>query len=203
DLVPLVSYALLGGRCRYCHSRISPQYPLVEALAAAIAVFVALVHPSITGFFFWLLVWLTALFISVYDIRHKVIPLGAAGLLIVLGAADLFFVRPEPFVPALVAGPLLALPLLILCVVSGGRWMGLGDPILMLGLGLLLGLTAGLSAFLIAFVVGAGVGIALMLFTSGYTMKSEVPLGPFLILGAAVVHFFHVDFFSTLSILWH
>ncbi len=46
DLVPIFSYVFLGGRCRYCGARISAQYPLVEAAAAALSLMVYLAHPA-------------------------------------------------------------------------------------------------------------------------------------------------------------
>lgn len=80
--------------------------------------------------------------------------------------------------------------------------MGWGDGTLQLGLGWLLGLTAGLTAFVVAFWTGAVVGILLILFSKGVTMKSEVPLAPFLIFGAACAYFLHVDLFQTLPALF-
>jgi prepilin signal peptidase PulO-like enzyme (type II secretory pathway) len=100
------------------------------------------------------------------------------------------------------AGPILASPLVLLSLVSKGRWMGWGDGPLELSLGFLLGLSAGGTALMLAFWIGAAVGILLMVFKKGLTMKSELPFAPFLVAGALVVHFFHVDFFSTLPFLW-
>lgn len=80
--------------------------------------------------------------------------------------------------------------------------MGWGDSGLELSLGWLLGLTAGLTALVLAFWIGALVGIALIILKKGLTIKSEVPFAPFLVLGALIVHFFHVDFFTTLPLLF-
>ena len=214
DLVPLFSYAFVRGRCRYCASRISAQYPLVEAAGAALSLLVFLEHPAPPAFIFWLAVWMTLLFIVVYDIRHKIIPasaslsLGALALVFALSAETLF------------SGPMLAAPLFLISFFSRGRAMGWGDGALELSLGWLLGLSAGLTALMLAFWSGALVGIAFLLSSKvpaspkasslaecrrasrvGYTMKSEVPLAPFLILGAAVAHFLHVDFFPSLPLL--
>src|SRR3989338_2725738 len=85
DLVPVLSYLLLRGRCRYCSSRISVQYPAVEVMVGSIAVFLALNTPDLPSFFFWLLVWIILLFVLVYDLRHKIIPLSCSALLAGLG----------------------------------------------------------------------------------------------------------------------
>lgn len=208
DLVPLLSFVLLSGKCRYCDAKISFQYPVVEGAAAALSLLVYLAHPVPFTYLFWLLVWMTLLFVVVYDIRHTIIPWSASMLLMLLSAVSLFVVfepglyvsYPSPI--ALLAGPLLASPLFLFSLVSRGRWMGWGDSGLELSLGWLLGLTSGLTALVLAFWFGAIVGITLILVKKGLTMKSEVPFAPFLVLGALVTHFFHVDFFSTLPLLF-
>ncbi len=197
DLIPLLSYVYLNGKCRYCRSHISFQYPAVEAAAAVLSVLVYLQYPEPAQYALGLAVWLTLLFIVVYDLRHQIIPWSAS---IVLAALVLIQVFVFQFsILNLMAGPLLAAPLLLLSLVSRGRWMGWGDGPLELCLGWLLGFTAGLTALFIAFWVGAVVGIALLIFGKGVTIKSEVPFAPFLILGAALSYFLHVDFFQTLT----
>lgn len=194
DLVPIVSYLETGGRCRYCGSRISAQYPLVEAGGALLALAVYNLHPEPTAFFFWLAVWMTILFVVVYDLRHTVIPWSCS---IVLGLLGLIHVWSMGLgVWQLAAGPLLAVPLFSIWALSRGRAMGLGDSALMLGLGWLLGPTAGLTALMLGIWVGAGVGILRMLAHGGVTMRSEVPLAPFLAIGAYMAHFLHADFFQ-------
>jgi leader peptidase (prepilin peptidase)/N-methyltransferase len=207
DLVPVLSYLWLRGRCRYCSARLSYQYPLVELAAGALALLVFLAHPPLSGlesialFVLWLLVWMTLLFVVVYDLRHKVIPHSCSGLLVVL-ALLLLLLEGRGDTATLLAGPSLAAPLLLISLLSRGRAMGWGDGVLQLPLGWLLGFTAGLSGLVMAFWAGAVVGIALILGKKGLTMKSEVPFAPFLALGALIAHFFHVDFFSTLPYLW-
>ena len=200
DLVPVLSYLYLMGKCRYCRSLLSIQYPIVEAAAAALSVLVYLQNPEPLHYALGLAMWMTLLFIVVYDLRHQIIPWSSSGL---LAALSLFHVWTLGFdVWSLAAGPLLAAPLLLLSLVSRGRWMGWGDGALELGLGWLLGLTAGLTAFMLAFWAGAVVGILLMLVSKRVTMKSEVPLAPFLIFGAACAYFLHVDLFQTLPALF-
>ncbi len=200
DLIPVVSYLLLAGRCRYCHSRVSWQYPLVEAAAAALSVLVYVQNLELGAYALGLTMWLTLLFVVVYDLRHQIIPWAASGLLAMLALAHIALAGPSPWL--LAAGPLLAAPLLLVSLVSGGRWMGWGDGVLELGLGWMLGLTAGLTAFVLAFWSGALVGIVLLGLSKRYTMKSEVPFAPFLVFGAACAYFLHVDIFQTLPALF-
>ncbi len=210
DLVPIFSYIALGGRCRFCGAHISLQYPLVEALAAALALGVYVLYPTgPLAYTLFLSAWMTILFIVVYDLRHTVIPWSASGLLALLAFVSLFL-HGAPAASALLAGPLLAVPLFLLSLFSGGRWMGWGDSAFELSLGWLLGATAGLSALFLAFWSGAIVGLILLGVSqlswkskrAGFTMKSEIPFAPFLALGAALVFFFNVDFLSTLSVLF-
>jgi len=200
DLVPVVSYVLLLGKCRYCSSRVSFQYPLVEAAAAVLAVLVYLKYQEPVLFSIALLAWLTLLFVLVYDLRHQIIPWGASGLLAAL--AFLHIVLTGSTLLAFLAGPILAAPLLFFSFISKGKWMGWGDGVLELSIGWLLGLSLGATAMLLAFWSGAAVGIALSLASKRYTMKSEVPFAPFLIFGAACAYFFHVDFFQTIPALF-
>ena len=215
DLVPVLSFVFLGGKCRYCGSRVSLQYPLVELLAGALAAGVYLANPSVLAFAFWFFVWMTLLFVVLYDIKHTIIPWSCSLLLIALAFAQLFYHFDTlqlaiPGLWVLLSGPLLALPLFLLSLVSWGRWMGWADSVLELSLGAFLGLSAGATALMLAFWSGAIVGIFLLLLSRlsfyissrggsfRYTIKSEMPFAPFLILGAALAYFFHVDFFSTI-----
>lgn len=195
DLVPVLSWLFLGGRCRYCRTRISVQYPLVEVVAGLITALVYLNNPEPVWFVYWLCVWFVLLFVLVYDLRHKIIPWSASLTLMVLGLV-------HAYVFVTWWGIALGVPLLLLSLVSDGRWMGWGDGFLQLSLGALVGLTAGLTALLIAFWTGAIVGIVLMWARRGVTMKTELPFAPFLILGVVVAYFLHVDLFSYLPVLF-
>lgn len=210
DLVPVFSFLFLRGRCRYCKSKIAWQYPLVELLAAALSTLIYLQHGATLGYVFWFLVWMTLLFTAIYDIRHTIIPQSCSILLAVLAVASLMvsFDTLQPLQPALwalLSGPVLALPLFLISLVSKGTWMGWGDSALELSLGWLLGIGAGLTALMLAFWSGAIVGILLLVASRlkffRYTIRSEIPFAPFLVLGAALAHFFHVNFFSTLYLL--
>lgn len=217
DLVPVLSYVALRGRCRHCGVRISIQYPLVEILAGALSLGVYLTTPEPLAYAFWFFIWMLILFIVVYDIRHTVIPWSCSLLLMALSLAYVLVVHGAAL-DQLFAGPALAGPLLFVSLVSQGMWMGWGDGVFELSLGWLLGVTAGLSALMIAIWSGALIGVLLIVvgrmlarFTPtrtsrksvwGFTMRSELPFAPFLALGAASCYFFHVDLFTQIAILW-
>lgn len=211
DLVPIFSYLFLRGRCRYCSTRVSLQYPLVEAAAALVSLAIFLAHPQEPlAYLFWFVVWMTLLFVVVYDLRHTVIPWSCSILLAVLALLYLalsFGGVLGPTEPAgsllwsALAGPVLALPLFFISFVSKGAWMGWGDGALELSLGWFLGLSLGATALMFAFWIGATVGIVLILLKRGFRMGSEIPFAPFLVLGAFIVYVFHIDLFNTLPLL--
>jgi prepilin signal peptidase PulO-like enzyme (type II secretory pathway) len=159
------------------------------------------------GFIFCLLIVL-----SVYDLKHKILPdelsafFAAAALIgafIISGQAIILHI---PNVWNVLAGILLPLPFIALWYFSKGKWMGLGDPKLMIGIGFLLGMSAGITAVLISFWVGAIVGILTLIFAplfskKNVSMKTAVPFGPFLALGTMITFFAGLDFLSIIRML--
>ncbi len=214
ELVPLFSFLVQKGKCLKCESKISWQYPLVEFVAGALFVLIFLTYPpvSYTAAILTVIHVLAAcllLVITVYDIRHKIIPdpfvfaFAALALLsLFVGGSTLWHV---PGFEALIAGPLLAVPFALLWVISGGRWMGFGDAKLAIGIGWFLGISGGFNAVILAFWIGAICSV-LWLWVSHKKFKkgTEVPLGPYLILGMYIVLLFGVkviDFTILRSIL--
>ncbi len=193
ELVPVLSFVFLRGRCDTCRAPISFQYPLVELIAGAMFVAIAAKYvaaleyaPALIAAIFWSI----ALALSVYDFRTKIIPNGGVYTLALVALAA----YPEHFI----AGPLLALPLAAFWYFSGGKWMGFGDAKLELGLGWFLGLSLGLSGLLVAFWLGAFVGVLLIIVSRimnrySFSLKTELPFGPFLAIGAFLAWFFQFD----------
>lgn len=185
DNVPVLSYVVLGGRCRRCGVGISPVYPLVEAVTAAlvvacVAVFGTTARGALAAGFCAVLVTL-----SVIDARHRIAPdrivLPAAALGLVVHTA----IDPSP---AWIAWSLAAAGALFVLVLAYPQGLVLGDVKLALLLGAVLGasvcvaLTVGLLAALVpAALPAARRGAA--------TRKLAVPLVPFLSLGAVAALF--------------
>ncbi len=208
DLVPVVSWVSLRGRCRTCGSRISVQYPLVEASTALLFAAIGASQLSIFQQAVSLAIIALLVLITAYDMRHTIIPdewSYSFALLACIGSIP-FALQGNPIMGLLmliIAGPLCALPLFILWLVSRGRWMGLGDAKLALGIGFLLGIDSGIFAVFFAFVIGAFISACFLLpysylrsrfgitrlgrSSAGFTMKSEVPFGPFLIASTIIV----------------
>lgn len=210
ELLPLVSFLGLLGRCRNCKSKISFQYPLVELASGLI--FAGLFLKFQNVFFmdtlvfagtyaYFTLMFSILLIIAVYDFKHKIIPDMLVFIFDCLAFVGLFFFSTYGFslhLPSLwelLSGVVIALPFALIWLLSFGTWMGLGDAKLALGFGWLLGLSRALSGVVISFWIGALLSILLIVFTKKYSMKSEIPFAPFLVLGVIIAFLFELHLF--------
>ncbi|OGG45213.1 hypothetical protein A2673_02355 [Candidatus Kaiserbacteria bacterium RIFCSPHIGHO2_01_FULL_50_13] len=218
DLIPVLSWILLLGKCRSCGQDISLLYPLTEVACGAAFLLIGLAHMPFFSTVLALPIAALLIVIARYDLSHMLIPNVWVYLFAALSlSAALYPMESRDFVFNVLAGPVAAVPFLALWFVSRGAWMGLGDAKLALGMGWLLGLEGGVTAILSAFVLGAVVGLGLMFFSSSHllhrtlgvhgdkkvTMKSEIPFGPFLIISCFIVWFAHMYGIQTLELfLW-
>jgi len=206
QLIPVVSFIALRGRCHSCKSAISFQYPLVEAITALtfLGTYSLMIGGALTPYMSILMVIAFSLMIviTVYDLRHQIIPNMIVYLLLTVGIirVALAFHGGEEVAARVVAAFSIAIVFALLWLFSKGQWMGLGDAKLVLALALLLPYPDNLEAVMLAFWTGALVGLALVaigkLRSRGrLTIESEIPFAPFLILG------FYIAFFVPLPIL--
>ena len=186
DNVPLLSYALLHGRCRHCETRISPTYPLVEALTALLvmacfAVWGLTAEAALAAGFCAVLVVL-----SVIDANERIVPNR-----IVVPAAVVALLAHTAIDPSLawLAWALIAAGGLFLVVLAYPKGLGMGDVKLALLLGAVLGsaVTVALMLGLFAALVPA---VVLVSRHGASARKMGVPLVPFLSFGAIVALFF-------------
>ena len=186
DNVPLVSYLLLGGRCRNCKAAISARYPLVEALTGLL--FAASALQFEFGLqLLWALVLIGVLIpLAAIDFEHRLLPNVIVGPAALAGLALSVLVQPAGWWVYLlsaagVAGSLFAL---VIVYPSG---MGMGD----VKMGGMLGAFLGPYAFLAVF-IGALIGAAtggLLMATGKIGRRSALPFGVFLAFGALVTLF--------------
>lgn len=152
DNIPLISYIVLRGKCRSCGQPISPRYPVVEALTAAlfIANFAYFgVHPLTIVWDIAVCALITAAFI---DLDTFEIPDSAVLVLLVLGAVTFAPFGGVSWQDKLIGCACVSVPMLIVCLLGG---MGFGDVKLYFVLGLLLGWQKTLVLFLFSAVLGA------------------------------------------------
>ena len=208
DLIPLVSFFAVRGHCRKCGSSISLQYPLVELLTGVVfatvwyVLFIGstsalIVDPiRIVQFILVLAFFSLLIALSVYDIRHKIIPDEFSFVLLVIALtheALIYSYMPSVLWEDILSGVFFGGFFATLWFVSQGRWMGLGDAKMAVSLGLFLGFPAVLVGFLSSVWIATIYGVTLILART-YSMKSEIPFGPFLALGTFIAFIVEVSF---------
>lgn len=217
ELVPVLSFLFLRGKCRSCGSKISVQYPIVEIITGLIFVVVAFKFLPVLYFSPWLYFLYSVMFIAifslltvvlVYDLRHKIIPdklsytfsiLSLISLVVSIAIFGSFTTWPN--ILNLLAGPIIALPFVLIWYLSKGRLMGLGDGKLILGIGWMLGLSSGVFAVILSFWIGAVVSILLMIFSQKKIgMKTEIPFAPFLIIATLITFIFNFDLSTLINL---
>jgi len=196
DLFPILSFIILGGKCRYCKKIISWQYPVMEVATGFLFLSVFNLQMSLPEFtmpeFFNLLYlfYITSvlIIIFVYDFKHYLIPDKILFPAIVVSLFYQFFFS-EHFLNHIGAGIIASGFFLAIFLISKGKWMGFGDVKLAILMGLFLGVRSVLVALFMAFFLGAVISIILM-FLKKKGLKSEIPFGPFLIAGTFIALFF-------------
>jgi leader peptidase (prepilin peptidase) / N-methyltransferase len=185
DNVPVLGWLLLRGRCRTCRTAISPRYPAVEALTAALAVAVILVEHSTVDKVLGLVLVGILVPIALIDLDHQIIPNKITAPAAILAVAIGLALKPSGVPEQLIAGAGAAAFLLVF-VFAYPRGMGMGDVKLAGVLGLFLGREVGVAIF-VAVIAGTLVGAAVMARLGVERgRKTRVPFGPFLALGGIV-----------------
>jgi leader peptidase (prepilin peptidase)/N-methyltransferase len=174
DLFPLLSYLLLGGRCRNCKTPISWRYPLVEGLTAGLFL-VLYLHFGLTAPMIKYL-FLAALLVAVsfIDLEHFIIPNGLVLAGVIFGIGISFFIHNVSFLSALLGAVSCSGFLLLASLISRGG-MGLGDVKLAVVTGLFLGWPLGPLGLLIGICIGGLLGIVLLV-TGTKGRKDPIPL---------------------------
>lgn len=204
DLIPVVSWLLLGGKCRYCRKPI-PDSPLVEVGLSLLFVASYIWWPEpvqgvqVTVFLLWLVLLVGLAALTVYDLRWLLLPNRIMyPLMVVAGleAAASVAAADKPIIALLNLIGAVAIGggiFYLLFQISKGKWIGGGD----VRLGWLLGLVVGTPARSVLFIfvaslIGSLVSIPMM--ARGQLQRSSIiPFGPFLILGAIIVQLFGGD----------
>jgi leader peptidase (prepilin peptidase)/N-methyltransferase len=185
DNLPVLGWLLLRGRCRSCKIRISPRYPIVEALTALLAVSVVLVKHSAVDVALGLTLIGILVPVALIDLEHRIIPnkitLAASIAAVAIGLGTAPSGVPEQLIAGAAAGGFL-----LVFVLAYPRGMGMGDVKLAAVLGLFLGRSVAV-AILAAVLIGTLVG-SLVIARLGVQQgrKTAVPFGPFLALGGVI-----------------
>lgn len=195
DLVPVASFLVLGGKCRYCHKKISIQYPLVEIATGLVFLLIINYQVSIINFqstinlIFLFYITSVLIIIFVYDLKFYLIPDKVLFPAIAVAFLYRLFQNPNMQLFNYLLAVLAASGFfLFIFLISHGKWMGFGDVKLAILLGLLLGFPNILVGLFLSFFFGAIIGVILIYFQKK-GLKSEIPFAPFLIVGTGVALF--------------
>lgn len=194
DNIPLISYLVLKGRCRFCKTSISIRYPLVEALTGVLTVGIVLSNGlNLLSLKYLILVYIL-LVVAIVDLDHLIIPNGVTLFGVISGLVFLLFGKSglgwkEALMGALLVGGFL--------YASGGlgkllfrkESMGFGDVKLGFMIGLFIGWEWGIVALFLSFFLASLVGIP-GLISRRIQFGQRIPFGPFLSLGSILTLFF-------------
>ena len=188
DLVPVLSYFFLKGKCRGCGKKISPIYPLFELLTGLLFVY-AFYHFSFTWELIVALTFISLLvIIFVSDITYMLIPDKVLLFFLPILAIERIFIPLDPWWDPILGAVSGFLLLLFIAVISKGG-MGGGDIKLYFLIGIVLGFKLTMLSFFFATLVGALFGIIGML-AGKYKKRQQVPFGPFIAFGALLSYFY-------------
>jgi leader peptidase (prepilin peptidase)/N-methyltransferase len=187
DNIPILSYMVLRGKCRYCGARISFRYPLIEFISGIFPVGVFMKYGlSVEALIYYTFI-ATLLVITFIDIDHQIIPdvISLPGIPIFFAASfalpDITLV--ESILGVLIGGGSLWIVAQLYYVLTRKEGMGGGDIKLLAMMGAIIGWKGVLFTIFVASAIGTVVGILVMLKTRT-SMKLKVPFGPFLAIGA-------------------
>lgn len=200
DNIPLLSYAILRGRCRNCDGRISLRYPVVELITGLLflAVFAKCGFDWRAELLPYLFMVTVLVIVSGIDLQKQIIPnrvmypaipvgLAAMGIVaLVRGDANIIL---HSLIGFAIGG--VPLGLLALAIPKG---MGMGDAKLAAFTGIFLGYYE-LAALFFGFLLGSVIGIILMI-TGRKGRKSRIPFGPYLAAGALIALFWGPSIWS-------
>jgi len=217
DNIPVLSYLLLGGKCRHCHKKISIRYPIVELLTGAVAALLYLKYGFSPYWYIYFLFCAALIVLALIDVDHRILPdpitLNGiwAGLLLstvfiepnrltvtVLRIIGLEQMDPHlqslvgSVIGAIVGGGLLWGVAEAYYRVRGVEGLGFGDVKMMAMVGAFLGAPLALLTIMIGSLAGSVIGLVFMRFT-GKSRDYELPFGTFLSFAAVLAVLYGED----------
>lgn len=182
DLLPVLSYLCLGGKCRNCKEKISIQYPLIELLNAVGYVWIFIHNGRNMDSILYSLMYSTLLVLSIIDMRTFEIPIELNYFLGVLGILHLAM-HLKDWRTYLIGAICVSGGLLLLYIITKGRGIGGGDIKLMAVAGLLLGWQNIILAFFVACILACVCHITQMIM---FHKGRQLAFGPYLSIGIMI-----------------
>ncbi len=193
DNIPVLSYLLLRGKCRFCREPISLRYPIIELLTGLFALTTFLKYGLSLEALIYFVFIAALLVITFVDIDHQIIP-----DIISLPGIPIFFLAGfglsqinwlDSLIGILVGGGSLFLVAWVYSLITKEEGMGGGDIKLLAMIGAVIGWKGVLFTIFVASAVGTLAGILVML-KSRKRMRLKIPFGPFLAIGGIAYIFF-------------
>ena len=189
ELVPIIGYLLIWGRCRHCGERVSPWHPALEAGCGLLFAKVLSSQGLTLSAMNSLILISLAVVAAGIDLQHKIIPDVLTLPWIVVGLVMGLFSGGIQGVFSRALGLLASGGLVFLIAIVSRGGMGGGDIKFMALVGSFLGVLGGLTSFVIACIIGAVVGVVLIALGIK-SRRDEIPFGPFISLGTIIVCIF-------------
>ena len=198
DLIPVLSWLVLGGKCRYCQKPIQdrPAVELMTALVLGLSWY-TLAPSGLEGWVrlgFWTAIAILLIVLAVYDAQWLILPNTVMWPLVATSAVYVVVMStlmrdPQVLFGALAASSVAGGAFFVLVAGTRGKGMGGGDIKLAFAMGLILGAQATAVAMLLAFNVAAIVGVAMIVFKKR-GRRDPIPFGPYLVGGTIVAFLF-------------
>lgn len=192
DLIPILSWVFLKGKCSYCDSKISLRYPLIELLTGILFVLVYKVYGMNFIIINYLVLTSLLIIITFIDIDHYIIP----DKIIIFGSlfAVIFNLTGkgisllDSLAGAIICGGGMLLLINLIELIVKKEVMGGGDIKLFFMIGLFLGVKLGLLTILLSIYVGAIYGVIIIIYSNlkNIDYNSMIPYGPFISIGAFI-----------------
>ena len=193
DLVPVISWITLGGKCRYCHQQISLLYPSTEVFTAFVMSILIILVPSLYVPAYFIL--FSALIVSIRsDLETMLISRYMTLFLVPLGIAFSYFGLLPINLWQSIAGSLFGYLLLwsiarLFLRITGKKGMGEGDFELLSLIGSFLGLSGTWYSLMLGAIAGSLIGL-FMVHSHHATRNTKIPFAPFLALAAIIITFY-------------
>jgi len=192
DLIPIISYIYLRGKCRSCGEKVSVQYPIIEGITGLVFIFTYLNFGVSFEFLEYAMILSLLVAIFVIDYKHYIIPDGMNLLIFLVALGFLiagFFMGDQGLSDVLYRfyGLILGGGFFLLVAIITGA-MGGGDIKIMAALGFLFGFTQTLVLIFFSFIIG-GLMSGLLLVLKLKKRKDHIPFGPFICLAAFITIF--------------
>jgi len=219
DLIPLLSFVWLKGKCRYCHVKLSNYYLFSEILTGILFVLTFIYISTGTIFppkadqpladnfqfsiaaiyYFFIISAMIVIFFA--DLRHGIIPDKVVLSAVTVTLAWLLFINHQSlFINHLISAAGAFLFFLFLFLITKGKGMGFGDVKLSFLMGLVLGYPGVFYSIYLAFLTGGAFAIILLLWKKK-ELKSQVAFGPFLVASFLLVLYFQPQIDRLLGLL--